>query len=137
MSFLDNLESNLKSLESREEAQDARSHQQRASTRAQALAIAPWAEKLKASPFTEELLREATRLGYLKRTKVRMSWIGTALRLETSERRLELRPTAEGIVAVSSEGGHEAEPKSIDLDNDSAADLAKRWLDAAPPPHCG
>ena len=64
MSFLDNLENNLKSLESREEGGEAADRQQRAreSERAQAQAIAPFAEQLKKSAFTAGVLSHAARV---------------------------------------------------------------------------
>ena len=127
MSFLDNLESNLKSLESREEAQDQREQQGRTARRDQARAAAPWAEKLRHGPFTAELLRHATRLGFQRRTAVRPTWIGTTLRLEAGARRLELRPTPEGVVAVFLEDQNELRSESVDLGG-SAEALACQWF---------
>ncbi len=46
MSFLDNLESSLKNLESQEE-RDPREHQRRQDERTRAVAVGPWAEQLK------------------------------------------------------------------------------------------
>ena len=66
--------------------------------RAEAQAAAPYAEELKKSPFTAELLKQAARVGFEKRTKVHVAWLGSTLRLEARERRLELRPTASGVV---------------------------------------
>jgi hypothetical protein len=130
MSFLDNLENNLKSLESNEQASEDRARQQRAriNERAQAQAIAPNAETLKKGPYTAELLRQATRVGHALRTKVQIAWIGSALRLEARERRLELRPTPEGIVAVYLENGEEQRSEPLDL-NGSPEDLLRRWLE--------
>ena len=48
MSFLDNLENSLKSLESREE-RDPGERKRRESDRARALAAGPWADRLKTS----------------------------------------------------------------------------------------
>jgi len=127
MSFLDNLENNLKSLESREEKQDGREQRQREAERARALAAAPWAETLKTSPFAQELMRQATRLGFTRRMKVRMAWIGATLRLEAGEQRLELAPTAEGVEAAFFQGQERVENTPVDLDGDAAA-LAARWL---------
>jgi hypothetical protein len=125
MSFLDNLESNLKSLESQEEAQEQRERERlrRSGAREQALAEAPWAEKLKKSAFTADLLRQATRIGHAQRILVRPTWIGTTLRLDAGERRLELRPTPEGIAAVFQTGAQEP----VDLEG-KAEDLVRRWL---------
>lgn len=129
MSFLDNLENNLKSLESREEGGEASERQQRAreSERAQAQAIAPFAEQLKNSAFTVEMLKHAARVGHSLRTKVRVAWIGNTLRLEARDRRLELRPTTAGIVAVSSENGNEAAGKPLDLSG-NPEQLIREWL---------
>jgi len=129
MSFLDNLENNLKSLESREEGNSAADQQrrERERDRASAQAAAPYAEALKKGPFTAELLRQAARIGFEKRTKVHVAWLGSTLRLEARERRLELRPGAAGIQAVYLEDGREARSEPLDLDG-SAEDLVRRWL---------
>src|SRR5215469_17034631 len=107
MSFLDNLENNLKSLESQDEGRDAavRQHRSREPERAQAQAVAPFAEQLKKSAFTAGVRSHAARVGHSLRTKVHVAWLGNTLRLEARDRRLELRPTATGIVAVSIENG--------------------------------
>ena len=98
MSFLDNLENNLKSLESSEQGKEdaERAHRTRESERAQAQAAAPFAEQLKQSPYTAELLKQAARVGFSLRTKVHIAWLGSTLRLEARDKRLELRPTAQG-----------------------------------------
>lgn len=129
MSFLDNLENNLKSLESREEGKDAAAQQQRSRERdrANARAAAPFAEELKKGPFTAELLKQAARVGFEKRTKVHVAWLGSALRLEARERRLELRPTAGGIETVYLENGRETRTEPLDVKS-SAEDLVRRWL---------
>ena len=59
MSFLDNLENDLKALENREERDPEkikREQAQREADRAAALLRAPHAEALKTSPFTSDLL---------------------------------------------------------------------------------
>ena len=129
MSFLDNLENNLKALESHEEGKESaeREARQRETERARAQAAAPFAEELKKSPFTEELLRQTTRVGHAVRTKIHVAWLGATLRLEARERRLELRPTANGVVAVSIEDGREVSSEPVDLGGDSAA-LLRNWL---------
>jgi hypothetical protein len=131
MSFLDNLENNLKSLESREEGKEASERQQRAreSERAQAQAIAPFAEQLKNSAFTAELLRHAARVGHSLRTKVHVAWLGNTLRLEARDRRLELRPAPTGIVAVSIDNGKETAGKPLDLSG-NPEQLIREWLSA-------
>jgi hypothetical protein len=129
MSFLDNLESNLKSLESAEErGEDAeRRGRTRDKERAEALAAAPFAEELKKSPYTAELLKQAARVGFAMRVKVHVAWLGTSLRLEARERRLQLNPTAEGIVAAYSENGQETRAVPLQLTGDPA-ELVKAWL---------
>ena len=129
MSFLDNLENNLKSLESSEQGKDdaERAHRARESERAQAQAVAPYAEQLKKSPFTAELLNQAARVGFSMRTKVHVAWLGSMLCLEAREKRLELRPTPQGIVAGYFEDGRETRTEACDLTG-SAEDLVRRWL---------
>ena len=131
MSFLDNLENNLKSLESAEQNRDERERRQkdRSAERAEALAAAPWAEELKKGAFTAELLKQATRIGFSLRMKVNIVWMGTTLRLDARERRLELRPTASGVVSVYSEGGQEQRSEPVDLKGDPA-ELVRGWLAA-------
>ncbi|HLH17173.1 MAG TPA: hypothetical protein VKX45_08125 [Bryobacteraceae bacterium] len=128
MSFLDNLENNLKNLESREEGGGAAEQQrQRERARAAALAAAPYAEELKKGPFTAELLKQAARVGFEKRTKVHVAWLGSTLRLEVRERRLELRPGENGVQAVYLEDGRETRSEPLDLAS-SAEELVRRWL---------
>jgi hypothetical protein len=129
MSFLDNLENNLKSLESHEQGSDAAEQQHRARerSRAEAQAAAPYAEELKKSPFTAELLKQAARVGFEKRTKVHVAWLGSTLRLEARERRLELRPTGSGVVAAYIEGGQELRTEPADLKG-NAEEFIRAWL---------
>jgi hypothetical protein len=129
MSFLDNLEDNLKSLESTEQGREGaeREHKAREQARAAAQAVAPHAEALKQSAFTAELLKQATRVGFAMRTKVHIAWLGSTLRLEARERRLELRPTATGVVAVYIEGGVETRTEAVDLSG-NAETLVRQWL---------
>jgi hypothetical protein len=91
------------------------------------MAAAPWAERLKNGPYTAELLRQAARVGFSMRTKVFVTWIGTSLRLEARERRLELRPTAEGVVAAYIESGTERRVEPLDLAGDPEQ-LVRAWL---------
>jgi hypothetical protein len=126
MSFLDNLESNLKDLESGQE-RDPNERKRRDSERASALAAAPWAEKLKKSAYTQELLKLATHAGFQARKKVNMAWLGTNLKLELSGKTLELRPTAEGILAVISKDGNPEQKQTVDLAG-SAEKLVRQWL---------
>lgn len=134
MSFLDNLENNLKSMESREERgeQNSRDARLRNADRAQAQASAAFAEQLKKGPYATELLKQATRLGYAIRTKVHLAWLGTTLRLEARGSKLELRPTPEGVVAVVIEGNSELRTTNVDL-NGKPESLAREWLASLPP----
>jgi hypothetical protein len=129
MSFLDDLENNLKSLESAAEGREAVERQARLRDRERsaAEAAAPWAEELKKSPFTAELLRQAARVGFSLRVKVHAAWLGSTLRLEARERRLELRPTPSGIVAVYLEGQRETRTEPLDLAGSPEA-LVRAWL---------
>lgn len=130
MSFLDNLENNLKSLESAEEGKESAERQARArdQARSAAQAIAPWAEELKKSSFTSDLLKHAARIGFSLRVKVHIAWLGTTLRLEARDRRLELRPTPTGIVAAYLEGQKELRSEPLDLSG-SAETLVRGWLE--------
>src|ERR1700736_1783468 len=132
MSFLDNLEDNLKNLESSEQGKDDKERQQRAreSERARAVAAAPYAEELKKGPYTAELLKQATRVGYSLRVKVHIAWLGSILRLEARDRRLELRPTPSGIVAVYIENNQETRSEPLDLKG-KPEELVRNWLGAA------
>src|SRR5450756_3098516 len=100
MSFLDDLENNLKSLESSEQGKDdaERAQRTREIERAQAQAVAPFAEQLKKSPYTAELLKQAARVGFSLRTKVHVAWPVSYTHLRAHEKRLEFRPTPQGIV---------------------------------------
>jgi hypothetical protein len=129
MSFLDNLENNLKSLESGEQARDDADRERKARdhNRAAILAVAPYAEELRKGPFTAELLRQATRIGFSLRTKVNIAWLGSTLRLEAREKRLELRPTPAGVVAVYLEDGKEVRTEDVNLKG-NAEQLVRNWL---------
>jgi hypothetical protein len=59
---------------------------------------------------------------------VHVAWLGSNLRLEARERRLELRPTPEGIVAVYfDENNRETRTEALDL-NGSPENLLREWL---------
>lgn len=126
MSFLDNLENNLKSLESQDE-RDGSEARRRAADRSAALAVAPWAEKLKNSEYTRILMKSATAEGHKLRTKVYLAWVGAVLKLEAREQKLELRPAANGVEAVFLQGGVEERKKLIDLEGDPE-ELVREWL---------
>lgn len=127
MSFLDNLESTLKNLD-RANEKDTRHNRQRQQERADARAAAPFAEQLKKGPFANEFLTHAVRIGHSSRIKVTPTWVGNVLRVEARERRLEFRPTAEGVVAVFMEDGTEQSSEVLDLDKAKPDKLAERWL---------
>ena len=126
MSFLDSLENNLKALEGTDQP-GLEDHKRRETERRSTAAAAPWAERLKNSPYTQALMQEATRAGFQIRTKVNLIWIGTTLRLEARNHRLELRPTAQGIAAVYLKGAEELKKTNIDLSGKPAA-ILKDWM---------
>jgi hypothetical protein len=126
MGFLDNLENSLKSLESREE-RDPDAGKRREEERARTLATAPWAEKLKSSPFTQGLMERAALLGHRLRTKIYIAWMDTTLRLEAKGRKLDLEPTPSGVEAhfIEPDGAVSRQPLDLASDPD---DLLKSWL---------
>ena len=131
MSFLDNLESNLKALESRSERDPdalAREAAAREAARSVALEIAPYAEALRNGPFKDGLLTACRDIGHRRRILVRPVWIDSTLRLEAGAKKLELRPSPSGVFAVFFDGGEEQENTPIDLSSDPVK-LAERWLD--------
>jgi hypothetical protein len=132
MSFLDNLENNLKALESRTERDPealAREAAAREAARSAALEIAPYAEALRHGPFTDGLLTACRDIGHRRRILVRPVWVDSTLRLEAGVKKLELRPTPSGVIAVFFNGGAELESIPIDLLSDPAK-VAKKWLEA-------
>lgn len=131
MSFLDNLENTLKNLEGREE-RDPGERRRRDAEQEQARAAAPWAEKLRTARYTQELLGLATQAGYRQRTKVHIAWLGTTLRLEARDRKLDLRPTPEGVIAVFLDGNSELRSEPVNLDG-NPADLVRAWLGGTGP----
>jgi len=131
MSFLDNLENDLKALENREERDPEkvkRDHERREADRTAALLRAPHAEALRTSSFTSELLTQCRAIGRGQRVLVQFTWLGESLRLDAKEKRMELTPTAEGITAVLSLNGEEIGRQTVDPKRDDAAALVRRWL---------
>jgi hypothetical protein len=131
MSFLDNLENNLKALESRTERDPealAREAAAREAARSAALEIAPHAEALRNGPFKDGLLTACREIGHRRRILVRPVWVDSTLRLEAGAKKLELRPTPNGVIAVFFDGGKEQESTLIDLSSDPAK-VAERWLE--------
>lgn len=130
MSFLDNLENNLKALESRNErdpAAIAREVAAREASRTEALQIAPHAEALRKGPFKDGLLTACRDIGFRMRILVRPVWVDSTLRLEAGAKRLELRPSPSGVLAVFFLEGRERESSLIDLSSDPVK-LAEKWL---------
>lgn len=125
MSFLDNLEDNLKSLE-RQEERDGSAHERREAERAATLAAAPWAEELKTSAYTKDLMNKAVETGHKIRAKVYMAWLGTTLRLEARGKKLELRPTSAGIQAAFLDGVEEVKSFPVNLQADPT-ELLNEW----------
>jgi hypothetical protein len=133
MSFLDNLENNLKALESREQKDPealAREAAAREANRSLALAIAPYSEALRNGPFKDGLLTACRELGHRRRLLVRPVWVESTLRPEAGTKRLELRPTPNGVLAVTFIDGKEHESTPIDLSSDPVK-LAEKWLEAS------
>lgn len=137
MSFLDNLENNLKALESREEKDPEairRAAAERESERAAALKRAPFEQALKTGPFAGALIAACRRAGHARRVMVRPTWIDSVLRLEArageADHRLELQATGDGVRAVFFEGGEERSREAVDLASADAVALAERWIGA-------
>jgi hypothetical protein len=131
MSYLDNLENNLKALENLEERDPVkvqRERERREADKQAAVLRAPHAEMLKTSPFTMELLTQCRAIGHGQRMLVRFTWLGETLRLDAQEKRMELAPTSQGIEAVFSLNGEETGRANVDLQADDPAALARRWL---------
>ena len=126
MSYLDNLENTLKNLESRNE-RDPLTNERREADRAGALAAAPWADRLKSGAFTTNLMDAAAVIGHKLRAKVYMAWLGNTLRFELRQSKLELRPTAEGVLAVFMEGDIEIKSRKVDLESNPDA-LIEEWI---------
>jgi len=132
MSFLDNLENNLKALESSDERDPekiAREAAMREAARSLALQIAPHADALRNGPFKDGLLSACRNIGHHRRILVRPVWVDSTLRLEAGTQKLELRPTPDGVVAVFFDSDTERESRPIDLSGDPTR-LAEDWLGA-------
>ena len=65
------------------------------------------------------------------RTKIQVMWLGSTLRLEARNRRLELRPTAEGIVVAHMDGDQETVAPLDPQGNPEQ--LLRDWLAEAKP----
>lgn len=132
MSFLDNLENNLKALESREDRDPAsleRERSARAAEKDRLLRTAPHAEALRSGDFANELITACRTIGHGKRVLVRPTWVESMLRLEAGEKKLELRPTPDGVQAVFLRNGSEEHSEFANLKG-SADALALKWLES-------
>lgn len=130
MSFLDNLENNLKALENvaeKDPAELARRRDAAAAAKAAALAAAPFAKELKEGAFAKTLLDHVMIVGHSLRTKVRLAWVEHTLRLEAKDKRLDLTPTPQGIEAHYFIDGAETKYELVDLKGD-AKTFAEQWL---------
>jgi hypothetical protein len=134
MSFLDNLENTLKNLEGREDKAES-AQQRREQLKAEketAELIQPYVDQLRAPAFVDELLGMATQMAFRKRMMVRPLWIGDRLRLESRDRKLELEPTPDGIVASSTVNGVQEWSMPFHPANPGASEeLIARWLESA------
>lgn len=128
MDFLDNLENSLKNLESQEE-RDPTAVQRQQQAREQAIAAAPWAEKLKTSDYTQSLFAKAAVAGHKMRAKIYMAWLESTLRLEVKGRWCELRPTANGVMAYFIDAGGQLVADPVDLSGNPDT-LLNSWLQA-------
>jgi hypothetical protein len=131
VSYLDNLENNLKALENLEEKDPEkvqRDRERREAERNAALLRAPFVEALKSSAFTSELLTQCRTIGHGQRVLVQFVWVGETLRLNAKNKRMDLTPSAEGIVVVMSLDGMETDRTTVDPNKDDAAALARRFL---------
>src|SRR6202140_3684150 len=128
MSYLDNLENNLKALENQEERDPQkvkRERERREAERSAALLRAPYVEALKNSSFTLELLTRCRAIGHQQRVLVQFTWLGENLRLDAKEKRMLLTPTSEGITAVFSANGDETGRTTIDPKVDDGGELGR------------
>jgi hypothetical protein len=60
---------------------------------------------------------------------VRFTWLDTTLRLEAKERRLDLKPTAQGVEATFFIDNESTSQQMLTLNEDPEA-LARQWLSA-------
>jgi hypothetical protein len=132
MGFLDNLENDLKAMESLEERSSTQRRPSADQDRARSRAVQPHAEQLRQSTFVKELLDRVVVLAHELRTKVYINWAGNALRLDAREHRMELQPTPNGIVAVFWNSQQETGREPVDLGGDPEK-LARRFLSRIEP----
>ncbi|MEO5924987.1 MAG: hypothetical protein ABIR70_14295 [Bryobacteraceae bacterium] len=131
MGFLDNLENTLKALERQEERDPEkvrRDQERREADRNASIQRAPHVEALRSSAFTQELLGQCRVVGREQKVLVQFTWLDENLRLDAKEKRMELVPTAEGIIAVFSQDGAEVSQEKVNPETDNAEALARKWL---------
>jgi hypothetical protein len=135
MSFLDNLENNLKALESREE-RGADRRRPTEEERQRSRATQPHARELRESDWTKKFIDTVVAAAHVVRTKVYITWSGATLRLVARDRRLELAPDADGVGAVFYAGYEVTGRERVDLSKTSPEKLAKKFLSgiSAPQP---
>jgi hypothetical protein len=138
MSFLDNLENNLKALESTE-SDGLEDQKRREANKRDAIAAAPWAEKLKSSSWVTKFMRDLTRAGFSRRTKINFAWIDRVLRAEALDERLEIVPTPKGVDAVWADKrvpvDLAGEPEKLIQEWLGVVDRKRQERDAAPVPN--
>jgi hypothetical protein len=130
MSFLDNLENNLKALESREDRDPRTLERERSAREAERDRVrrtAPHAEALRNGSYAGELITACRAIGHARRILVRPTWVDSVLRLEAGNQKLELRPTPEGVQAVFITAGSEERTEPVDL-SEPPSTLANKWL---------
>ena len=128
MGFLDNLENTLKNAErTNDREDDMAATLSRAAELQEIRAAAPHAEALRNGKWTQDLLTHCVTIGHGQRVRVGMTWIGTTLRLDAREKRLDLQPNAQGILGIFSVDGAITALEPIDLNSDAEA-LARKWL---------
>ncbi|HYZ82887.1 MAG TPA: hypothetical protein VE621_00710 [Bryobacteraceae bacterium] len=132
MSFLDNLENTLKNLENREPVspeETKRTRERQAQDRERARASQQYIDALRSGNFVNELVESATKLAFAQRMKVRPVWIGETLRLEAREKKLELEPTPEGVLAKAYDAADLSWSEITDTEAAGAGvQLATKWL---------
>ena len=105
-----------------------RERERREQDRNAALLRAPYVDALKKSVFTSDLLTHCRTIGHGQRVLVQFLWIGETLRLNAKNKRMELSPSPEGIVAVMSVDGTETSRATVDTEKDDPQALASHWL---------
>jgi hypothetical protein len=73
------------------------------------------------------VLKSAAQVGFQTRSRINVAWLDNTLKLEAKDRRLELRPTSDGIVAVFLRNGKEERRLAVDL-TANASELVAEWL---------